>query len=141
MPQPKLANLSSSPGVTLHPVNERSTSSSQRPSPHFRPSFLSRSSLPTPPPRPSPPRTTSLPPRPHGLALDPSQFPLLDPTSSYPIRALSAAQFAQVHKKYADTAVEEQVLFPWLHGGADVPYSSASQYFGFPRGEAAGVPR
>lgn len=136
--------LETQPGVTLHPVNHRSSSFKQQQQRPFKPS---RPTLSTRPsnlhPRPSLSRTTSRPTvtRPHGLILDHAQFPLLDSTSSYPVRTLSADQFAKVQRAYSEMVVPEEVLFPWLHSGADVPYSSASQYFGFTHGEAAQVPR
>lgn len=102
---------------------------------------------PSPSPSPSPLRTTA-PPQPrvvpaHGLvSLDASNFPLYSTTAGTPqVRVLSAHEFAHLHEQYCRVKLPETELFPWAHGGADVPHSAAAHYFGFRRGQAAKPPR
>uniref|UniRef100_A0A0K3C803 BY PROTMAP: gi/342320697/gb/EGU12636.1/ Proteophosphoglycan 5 [Rhodotorula glutinis ATCC 204091] n=1 Tax=Rhodotorula toruloides TaxID=5286 RepID=A0A0K3C803_RHOTO len=78
----------------------------------------------------------------HGLtSLDATHYPLYSLAPSAPeIRVLTAAEFANIHDDYSRTQVPENELFPWCHGGADIPHSPAAHYFGFPRGKAAETP-
>lgn len=66
----------------------------------------------------------------HGLTYDPdfiSSLPVLSPpsndpltpSSSQPIRALTASQFSQIHLRYALSHAPDSVLFPFLHGLED----------------------
>lgn len=79
----------------------------------------------------------------HGLtSLDAQLYPLYSLAPSAPeVRVLTAAEFAGIHDDYSRTQVPENELFPWCHGGADIPHSPAAHYFGFPRGKAAETPR
>ncbi|BGP23389.1 tyrosine/serine/threonine protein phosphatase pps1 [Rhodotorula toruloides] len=79
----------------------------------------------------------------HGLSsLDAHRYPLYSLAPTAPeIRVLTAAEFAHIHDDYSRTLLPEQELFPWCHGGADIPHSPAAHYFGFPRGKAAETPR
>ncbi|BGP06647.1 tyrosine/serine/threonine protein phosphatase pps1 [Rhodotorula toruloides] len=78
----------------------------------------------------------------HGLtSLDAQLYPLYSLAPSAPeVRVLTAAEFAGIHDDYSRTQVPENELFPWCHGGADIPHSPAAHYFGFPRGKAAETP-
>ncbi|GAA5884779.1 hypothetical protein JCM6882_005390 [Rhodosporidiobolus microsporus] len=78
----------------------------------------------------------------HGLVdLDPHAYPLYSLAPHVPeIRILSATQYAQLQDRYSRVKLPEQELFPWAHGGADLPHTAAAQYFGFARGKAAEAP-
>ncbi|GAA5842339.1 hypothetical protein JCM11251_003988 [Rhodosporidiobolus azoricus] len=84
---------------------------------------------------------TSLMPS-HGLVdLDASAYPLYSLAPHVPeIRILSASQYAQLQDRYSRVKMPEQELFPWMHGGADLPHTPAAHYFGFAKGKAAQVP-
>ncbi|GAA6007718.1 hypothetical protein JCM11491_003939 [Sporobolomyces phaffii] len=76
-----------------------------------------------------------------GLRVDPSIYPLYSLSLHAPqIRVLSAAQYAELHERDSRSKLDEKELFPWSHGGADVPDSAAARYFGFSHGKAAKVP-
>lgn len=79
----------------------------------------------------------------HGLvSLDPTAFPLYSTTpGTPPVRVLSAHEFAHLHEQHCRVKLPESELFPWAHGGADIPHSAAAHYFGFRRGQAAKPPR
>ncbi|GAA5872276.1 hypothetical protein JCM8547_004799 [Rhodosporidiobolus lusitaniae] len=153
------------PTVAMHPEALRnpqpSSSSSSSPSPSplaSTPFFPSLDSLlpshmssrnPTPrradsssapTPRASP-RLVSLPVQPsHGLVnLDANAYPRYS-NNSPEIHVLTAAQYANLADQHARVKLPEKELFPWAHGGADIPHTAAAQYFGFQRGTAAEVP-
>ncbi|GAA5935872.1 tyrosine/serine/threonine protein phosphatase PPS1 [Sporobolomyces koalae] len=76
-----------------------------------------------------------------GLQVDPSAYPLYSNSSHAPqIRVLSAAEYAELHERDSKAKLNEKELFPWSHGGADVPDSAAARYFGFAPGKAAKTP-
>ncbi|GAA5969879.1 hypothetical protein JCM11641_008072 [Rhodosporidiobolus odoratus] len=156
---------SRAPTVQLHPQAHRnpqpSSSSSQSPSPlsttpffpsldSLLPAHASTSRIPTPrrtssssdtpTPRASP-LQHSQPPS-HGLAdLDSSTYPLYSLAPNAPeIRSLTAPQYADLQDRYSHSRMSEKEMFPWAHGGADLPHSAAAQYFGFPRGKCAQAP-
>lgn len=124
--------------------------------PFFPTSFSTLLQQPSPT-KPAPPtqqqqqqqRTSS---RPHSSRVQqPTQFqglpspPLypLHPSSSpsRPIRIITASQYAALYKSYQNVLLPEKTLFPWLHGGAEVPFSSASAYFGYRKGNACEAPK
>ncbi|GAA6061410.1 hypothetical protein JCM10212_004468 [Sporobolomyces blumeae] len=76
-----------------------------------------------------------------GLQVDPTQYPLysLAPHAP-PIRVITAAQYAELHERESKANLDEKELFPWSHGGADVPDSLATRYFGFATGQCAKTP-
>ncbi|GAA6002294.1 tyrosine/serine/threonine protein phosphatase PPS1 [Rhodotorula paludigena] len=78
----------------------------------------------------------------HGLTgLDAAQFPLYSLASTVPeIRVLTAEEYAVLHEAHSRVKLPETELFPWSHGGADLPYSPAASYFGFEKGKAAPTP-
>lgn len=85
---------------------------------------------------------SKIPSPPSGLSINPSAYPLYStsPTASS-IRVLTAGQFAEIQAEYNSSILDEKVLLPWLHNGADVIGSSAAAYFGFGRTDAATVPK
>lgn len=92
----------------------------------------------------SPPRDASSSGRPShsGLQVDPNAYPLYSLSHHAPqIRVLSAAQYAELHERDSRAKLDEKELFPWSHGGADVPDSAAARYFGFAYGQAASTPK
>lgn len=143
------------PQVQLHPTNSRSAPASSKQQDGFSTPFFPRlDSLIPCPPRPT--RRPSLTPtqstyntreqqqRPAAglVQLDAQRFPLFSTQQgAAEIRVITAEQFTQLHHEYSLQKLPEEVLFPWLHGGADIPYSPASQYFGFSKGTAATPPR
>lgn len=154
--------MSPSPRVTMHPQNSRSNPAQSSPTNAFSDPLFSIEDLVACPPRPL--RRPSLTPTQssyngpshssssntelaahHGLTdWQASAFPLLSTNTGdamHGIRVISAAELAKLQVQYSKEKLPEHVLFPWLHGGADVPYSPASQYFGFHRGTAATPPR
>ncbi|GAA5866831.1 hypothetical protein JCM3774_001815 [Rhodotorula dairenensis] len=137
MPPPSpLATTPFFPGLdSILPATHRT--SSRRPSPS--PSPLRRGpSPPGPAPTPRPPRVVPA----HGLvSLDATHFPLYSNVNGAPqVRLLSAHEFAHLHEQHCRVKLPETELFPWAHGGADIPYSAAAHYFGFRRGHAAKSP-
>ncbi|GAA6031732.1 hypothetical protein JCM8097_001957 [Rhodosporidiobolus ruineniae] len=78
----------------------------------------------------------------HGLTdLDCTVYPLYSNSTHSPeIRVLSAAQYARLHDQHQRVQLPEKQLFPWAHGGADIPHTAAAHYFRFTRGQAAEVP-
>ncbi|GAA5976901.1 hypothetical protein JCM10908_005669 [Rhodotorula pacifica] len=135
MPPPSpLATSPFFPGLdTILPSSSTTTlprMSSRRPSPAASPS-------PT-----STPTSSSKTAPAHGLtSLDARAFPLYSTTPGTPeLRVLSAHEFAHLHEQHCRVKLPETELFPWAHGGADVPYSAAAHYFGFRRGHAAKPP-
>lgn len=114
------------------------------------PTATHRTSSRRPSPSPSPLRTTAPPQQQqrrvvpaHGLvSLDATAFPLYSTTPGTPqVRVLSAHEFAHLHEQHCRVKLPESELFPWAHGGADIPHSAAAHYFGFRRGQAAKPPR
>ncbi|GAA5903547.1 tyrosine/serine/threonine protein phosphatase PPS1 [Sporobolomyces salmoneus] len=78
---------------------------------------------------------------PRGLQVDASIYPLYSLSHHAPqIRVLSASEYADLHERDSRAKLDEKELFPWSHGGADVPDSAASKYFGFGCGQAAKTP-
>ncbi|GAA5948555.1 hypothetical protein JCM3765_004923 [Sporobolomyces pararoseus] len=76
-----------------------------------------------------------------GLQVDPSVYPLYSLSHHAPqIRVLSASQYAELHERDSKSKLDEKELFPWSHGGADLPDSAAARYFGFGYGQAAKTP-
>ncbi|GAA5973075.1 hypothetical protein JCM21900_004579 [Sporobolomyces salmonicolor] len=76
-----------------------------------------------------------------GLQVDPLAYPLYSLAPNAPeIRVLTAEQYAELHERDARAKLVEKELFPWSHGGADLPYTPATQYFGFSKGKAAAAP-
>lgn len=135
--------------VALHPQQSRS-GQQQHESAQVVDSFASpffpklESLLPSPPPRrpsltPTQSNYSSYPAA-HGLShLNPDNFPRFSTHGD--LRVISAEQYAQLQHEYSLHKLPEEVLFPWLHGGADVPFSPAAAYFGFTRGTATAPPR
>ena len=133
MPPPSpLATTPFFPGLDAILPTATHRTSSRRPSP-------SPSPLRTAPPQQQPPRVVPA----HGLvSLDATKFPLYSTTPGTPsVRVLSAHEFAHLHEQYCRVKLPESELFPWAHGGADIPHSAAAHYFGFRRGQAAKPPR
>ncbi|KAK4047558.1 tyrosine/serine/threonine protein phosphatase pps1 [Microbotryomycetes sp. JL201] len=87
----------------------------------------------------------------HGLTdLDASRYPTLSTvlghSGSYTsqlddIHVLTADEYARWARRHTRLTLPERELFPWSHGGADMPFTPASQYFGFATGRAAQTPR
>lgn len=165
---PNPEEMSAPPQVQMHPQAQRNahpstSSSSPSPSPlastPFFPSLdsiLPPSRLPTPrrasshapssgpTPRASPHLAQHIqqPPS-HGLIhLDANVYPRYSLSSNSPrIHVLTASQYADLQEQYSRVKLPEKEMFPWAHGGADLPHSAAAQYFGFQRGTAAEVPK
>lgn len=91
----------------------------------------------------------------HGLVnLDAHKYPLLSSRHvrwthgcnapvrlPHDVRVMTADEYAQLAMDDSRCRLPEHELFPWAHGGADVPFSPASQYFGSEHGTAAQAPR
>lgn len=58
-----------------------------------------------------------------------------------PIKRITAGEYAVLYANHVNEALPESSLFPYLHGGADIPNTSAANYFGFAKGAAASVPK
>ncbi|GAA5946181.1 hypothetical protein JCM10213_001632 [Rhodosporidiobolus nylandii] len=112
---------------SLLPSSTPSTSSSTVPTARRGPST-------TPTPSLNPSRTAS-----HGLDTDASRYPLYSSHGPH-IHILSASDYADLHDRHARVKLPEREMFPWAHGGADLPHSAAAHYFGYARGKAAEVP-
>ncbi|KAK4047764.1 tyrosine/serine/threonine protein phosphatase pps1 [Microbotryomycetes sp. JL221] len=86
----------------------------------------------------------------HGLTrLDATRYPLLaDWLGSHEqqrrdlmdIRVMSANEYAQVERQHSRLCLPERELFPWSHGGADIAWTPASEYFGYSAGQQAPTP-